>query len=183
MRKLLILIVVIASLGTGVALATGSSGGETHQNAGNHQYKPQPGCGPWKTDGVAGNSGYHDGQPPKSPGREDCPDPGDDCKGENENESSKAGSRKSSSRSSSTHSGYNEECGENGECSEKSSSSKSSSSKSSTHSGYNEECGENGECSEKSSSSKSSSSKSSSSKSSSSKSRTKSGSDNCDEED
>jgi phosphodiesterase/alkaline phosphatase D-like protein len=33
-----------------------------------------PGCGPDKSDGYAGGSGYHDGQPPKSDGRQDCPE-------------------------------------------------------------------------------------------------------------
>jgi hypothetical protein len=33
----------------------------------------KPGCGPDKTDGVAGNSGRHTGQPPKQPNRQDCP--------------------------------------------------------------------------------------------------------------
>jgi hypothetical protein len=35
----------------------------------------KPGCGPDKTDGVAGNSGRHDGQPPKADDRKDCPNP------------------------------------------------------------------------------------------------------------
>jgi hypothetical protein len=33
-----------------------------------------PGCGPDKNGGWAGGSGYHDGQPPKSDNRGDCPD-------------------------------------------------------------------------------------------------------------
>jgi len=33
----------------------------------------KPGCGPDKTDGVAGGSGQHTGQPPKQPDRQDCP--------------------------------------------------------------------------------------------------------------
>jgi hypothetical protein len=35
----------------------------------------KPGCGPDKTDGVAGNSGRHEGQPPKADDRKDCPNP------------------------------------------------------------------------------------------------------------
>jgi hypothetical protein len=42
-------------------------------NTGGLQYKP--GCGPDKTNGVAGNSGQHIGQPPKDQNRGDCPNP------------------------------------------------------------------------------------------------------------
>ena len=77
MRKLLsVLVVVVAlALGTTIAVAT-NSGGSHHQNgAANAQYKVKPGCGPDKTDGVAGNSGRHEGQPPKADDRQDCPNP------------------------------------------------------------------------------------------------------------
>jgi hypothetical protein len=47
----------------------GSSGGDDDDCG-----PEKPGCGPDKTDGVAGGSGYHDGQPPKADGRQDCPE-------------------------------------------------------------------------------------------------------------
>lgn len=70
----LLVILVIAAFGATFAIAGdgGSSGGA---NAGNVQYGLKPGCGPDKTEGVAGNSGQHEGQPPKEPERRDCPEP------------------------------------------------------------------------------------------------------------
>jgi hypothetical protein len=66
-------ILVVFAAGTTFAMATGGgSGGNPHGTPG-HQLKP--GCGPDKTDGVAGNSGRHTGQPPKDNNRGDCPNP------------------------------------------------------------------------------------------------------------
>jgi hypothetical protein len=48
--------------------------GSTHHGEDEDCDPEKPGCGPDKTNGVAGGSGYHDGQPPKSDGRGDCPD-------------------------------------------------------------------------------------------------------------
>lgn len=68
-------VVLIASGGT-LAIASGY-GSTDHGNAGTDQYKEKPGCGPDKTDGIAGNSGEHDGQPPKADERGDCPETDD----------------------------------------------------------------------------------------------------------
>jgi hypothetical protein len=57
--------------GTSLVVAAQPSG---KSNAGQNQYA-KPGCGPDKTDGVAGNSGRHQGQPPKDQNRGDCPNP------------------------------------------------------------------------------------------------------------
>jgi hypothetical protein len=78
MRKLLTAVVVLVALGAGTALATGTGGGgwQPGPGSGHVQYdKLKPGCGPDKTDGVAGNSGQHTGQPPKDQNRGDCPNP------------------------------------------------------------------------------------------------------------
>jgi hypothetical protein len=78
MRRLLSVLVVLVALGAGATLATATGGGGwNHGNGSAHeQYdKAKPGCGPDKTDGVAGNSGQHVGQPPKDQNRGDCPEP------------------------------------------------------------------------------------------------------------
>jgi hypothetical protein len=68
--------VALLLVSAGAALALASGGGSSHHgNAGHQQYHPKPGCGPWKTDGHAGKSGYHYGQPPKDHNRRDCPKP------------------------------------------------------------------------------------------------------------
>ena len=65
---------------TGVVLATGGVGkpksnvAQGPKDPATTQYL-KPGCGPDKTDGVAGNSGRHSGQPPKDQNRGDCPNP------------------------------------------------------------------------------------------------------------
>jgi hypothetical protein len=74
MRKVLTVVICACALGTGIAVAGTTNGGRTNNSGAKVNYA-KPGCGPWKTNGVAGNSGYHDGQPPKSPGRADCPKP------------------------------------------------------------------------------------------------------------
>jgi hypothetical protein len=53
--------------------STSTSGGS--HSGGKDCTGDKPGCGPDKTDGVAGNSGRHDGQPPKADDRKDCPNP------------------------------------------------------------------------------------------------------------
>ena len=76
MRRLAVILSTVALLGVGAAIAVAGGGGSTHDgNAGYWQYHPKPGCGPWKSDGWAGGSGHHDGQPPKRPHRRDCPKP------------------------------------------------------------------------------------------------------------
>ena len=55
--------------------ATSTFYGGGQGGGGNDDCDPEkPGCGPDKNGGYAGGSGYHDGQPPKSDGRGDCPD-------------------------------------------------------------------------------------------------------------
>jgi hypothetical protein len=69
----ILVVLVVFAAGTTFAMATGAGrGGNPHGPPG-HQLKP--GCGPDKTDGVAGNSGRHTGQPPKDDNRGDCPNP------------------------------------------------------------------------------------------------------------
>jgi hypothetical protein len=97
-RQLAVIVVTVSLIAAGgtIAVATGGGGnhGGSHQgNPSHHQYKKKklcwlvartsrefesvcedkPGCGPDKTEGVAGNSGRHTGQPPKRPDRQDCP--------------------------------------------------------------------------------------------------------------
>jgi len=61
---------------SGGALAVASGGGSTeHGDAGHDQYHAKSGCGPAKSDGYAGQSGRHEGQPPKDHDRGDCPSP------------------------------------------------------------------------------------------------------------
>ena len=75
MRRIACVLLVL-SLGTaGGALVAQANGGDTNRNAAETQYLHKPGCGPDKTDGVAGKSGRHEGQPPKAPDRQDCPNP------------------------------------------------------------------------------------------------------------
>ena len=54
-----------------------SAGSKTYTSGGSHgghdPCDPKPGCGPDKTNGTAGNSGTHQGQPPKDQNRGDCP--------------------------------------------------------------------------------------------------------------
>ena len=71
----LAIIVVIAAVAVGGAALAIAGGGGKQANAGLTQYDQKPGCGPDKTDGVAGGSGQHTGQPPKEPERKDCPEP------------------------------------------------------------------------------------------------------------
>ena len=77
MRKLAVTVAALVLLVSGVSLAVACTGGASGHdgNAGYDQYNPKPGCGPWKTDGYAGGSGYHSGQPPKDDNRGDCPKP------------------------------------------------------------------------------------------------------------
>lgn len=79
-RMTLSLIAALLLVGGGATIAIACGGGSTgYGNAGHDQYNEKPGCGPWKTDGNAGGSGYHDGQPPKDDDRGDCPKPPDEC--------------------------------------------------------------------------------------------------------
>lgn len=74
LRLLGLLVIVVVALGAGTAIAVACHGGSPGSgNAGNTQYGQKPGCGPDKSDGLAGKSGYHDGQPPKDHERKDCP--------------------------------------------------------------------------------------------------------------
>ena len=75
-RHLAIALVTLALVASGSALvfAAGNPAGPK-KNASAVQYLQKPGCGPDKTDGVAGASGRHTGQPPKRPNRQDCPNP------------------------------------------------------------------------------------------------------------
>ncbi len=78
MRRLVTLIAAViaavALLVGGTSLAVACVGGTSgNDNAGHYQYNGTPGCGPDKTDGWAGSSGWHDGQPPKDDDRGDCP--------------------------------------------------------------------------------------------------------------
>ncbi len=75
-RPLLTSLVTLAVLAGGVAVALAvGTGAVPGKDASAVQYLSKPGCGPDKTDGVAGNSGQHTGQPPKRPARQDCPNP------------------------------------------------------------------------------------------------------------
>jgi hypothetical protein len=77
MRRLLSVLVILGALGVGTTLAAATGGGGWNHGGGaaQVQYDTKPGCGPDKTDGVAGNSGRHIGQPPKDQNRGDCPNP------------------------------------------------------------------------------------------------------------
>ena len=73
-NKFLTVILSIAVIGAGAAVAKVTSKSATQDsNASQVQYRAKPGCGPKKTDGQAGNSGTHTGQPPKADNRADCP--------------------------------------------------------------------------------------------------------------
>lgn len=73
-RSLAIALVTLAFAGGGTGLVLANQGGIPNGGAAQDEYL-KPGCGPDKTDGVAGNSGRHDGQPPKDDNRGDCPNP------------------------------------------------------------------------------------------------------------
>ena len=74
-RPLVIAIATLVIAGGGTSLVLASGGGSSlHTGAAKVQYN-KPGCGPDKTDGVAGASGQHTGQPPKDQNRGDCPNP------------------------------------------------------------------------------------------------------------
>jgi hypothetical protein len=60
---------------TGVMVAEAGGGNSKAKSAANFMYLSKPGCGPDKTNGVAGASGRHTGQPPKAENRQDCPSP------------------------------------------------------------------------------------------------------------
>jgi hypothetical protein len=92
-RRLATGLLVLSFLVGSVAIASATGwgrGGNDHRGAASVQYKAKPGCGPDKTDGVAGNSGRHTGQPPKDHDRGDCPNP----PGQNNNNSNSNGKRK-----------------------------------------------------------------------------------------
>lgn len=77
-RRLATGLLVLAFLVASVAVASATDwgrGGKGQRGAASVQYKLKPGCGPDKTDGVAGKSGRHVGQPPKDQNRGDCPNP------------------------------------------------------------------------------------------------------------
>ena len=73
MRRTAIVIGTLAVAVSGGVLAAEAA--PKKQDAALIMYLAKPGCGPDKTDGVAGNSGRHTGQPPKAPNRQDCPHP------------------------------------------------------------------------------------------------------------
>ena len=73
-RPLVILLATLAFVGGGASLVLAAGGGSGGSGAAKVQYN-KPGCGPDKTDGVAGASGQHIGQPPKDQNRGDCPNP------------------------------------------------------------------------------------------------------------
>ncbi|MGH2800616.1 MAG: hypothetical protein ACRDM0_23695 [Thermoleophilaceae bacterium] len=75
LRKLVAIVLALLALVGGATLAVAAGGGGTRGDSGEYQYDLKPGCGPDKTDGVAGGSGRHTGQPPKAQNRGDCPDP------------------------------------------------------------------------------------------------------------
>lgn len=81
LRRLLPATIALIVVAGGATLAVaGGYGGSHGGNAGHDQYNPKPGCGPHKSDGWAGGSGWHYGQPPKDHNRGDCPRPRrDDC--------------------------------------------------------------------------------------------------------
>jgi hypothetical protein len=62
-RSLVIAVATLAFAGGGTSLVLASGGGSALHS------------GPDKTDGVAGASGQHTGQPPKDQSRGDCPNP------------------------------------------------------------------------------------------------------------
>lgn len=75
-RRLAVILSTLALLAAGATVAVAGGGGSTHHgNAAHDQYNGKPGCGPDKTDGYAGHSGRHEGQPPKDHNRGDCPNP------------------------------------------------------------------------------------------------------------
>lgn len=76
MKAVATIVAICAFIGgtTAIAVATGGGGGYNSPPV-QVQYKEKPGCGPDKTDGVAGGSGRHTGQPPKADNRQDCPNP------------------------------------------------------------------------------------------------------------
>lgn len=68
-------LVTLALAASGAAIVSAAGTGSASKDAAAVQYLTKPGCGPDKTDGVAGNSAQHTGQPPKAPNRQDCPSP------------------------------------------------------------------------------------------------------------
>jgi hypothetical protein len=74
MRTPLVILVVLIAFACGTTMAIAGSNGNNGNN-GTVGHKEKPGCGPDKTDGVAGASGRHTGQPPKADNRQDCPNP------------------------------------------------------------------------------------------------------------
>ena len=77
-HKFLSVVLSLAVIGAGAAVAKQTSKSNStpaNGNASQVQYLSKPGCGPDKTDGTAGKSGTHTGQPPKDPNRQDCPTP------------------------------------------------------------------------------------------------------------
>lgn len=76
LSRLLAVVASLAIVGSSAAIVSAAGlGGTKSKSASAVQYLTKPGCGPDSTDGVAGNSGRHTGQPPKAPNRQDCPNP------------------------------------------------------------------------------------------------------------
>ena len=94
----LLVVLVVFAAGTTFAMATGTGG---NGNNGTPGHKEKPGCGPDKTDGVAGASGQHLGQPPKADNRQDCPNPPGQQGNTNGNSNKSSSSATTSSTSSS----------------------------------------------------------------------------------
>lgn len=75
-RRAIAVVATLAIAGSSAAIVSAAGAGANKgKSASAVQYLTKPGCGPDKTDGVAGNSGQHTGQPPKASDRQDCPNP------------------------------------------------------------------------------------------------------------
>ena len=75
-RRTATLLIAAVFVFGGAALASATGWGAGDGKPAHPKYQQlKPGCGPDKTDGVAGGSGRHVGQPPKDQNRGDCPNP------------------------------------------------------------------------------------------------------------
>jgi hypothetical protein len=97
-RSIAVALVTLVFLAVGTSLVIASQGGTNNNGSGQVEYA-KPGCGPDKTDGVAGGSGQHIGQPPKDQNRGDCPNP----PGQNNGTNGTSNISYSSNNSSSSH--------------------------------------------------------------------------------
>jgi hypothetical protein len=74
-RPLVVGCTCLAFLGGSAGVVIAAQGGDGNGNGAGTNAYDKPGCGPDKTDGTAGSSGTHTGQPPKDQDRGDCPTP------------------------------------------------------------------------------------------------------------